>query len=103
MPTTRSVTFQDIPAMRRPRFSKDEFMKRGKELYEKIRPQVEEEANRGKVVAIDLETGTFEIAVDALRASSRLLARCPDAQIWFVRIGYQALFRIGPRKTLTRT
>lgn len=28
--------------MRRPRFSKDEFMRRGTELYERIRPQVEE-------------------------------------------------------------
>ncbi|NJL28085.1 MAG: hypothetical protein HC897_09390 [Thermoanaerobaculia bacterium] len=85
--------------IRRPKLSKNEFMERGNELYERIRPHVEE-GNRGKVVAIDLETGTFEVAADSLLASERLLARCPDAQTWFVRIGYDELFRIGPRVTL---
>ncbi len=85
---------------RQPRFSKGEFLRRGKELYERIRPQLEE-GNRGKVVAIDLETGSFEVASDTLQASEKLLARCPDAQTWFVRIGYDDLFRIGPRIALT--
>ncbi len=76
-------------------------MTRGKELYERIRPQVEE-GNRGKVVAIDLETGKYEVAADTLRASKRLLTRCSDAQTWFVRIGHEDLFRIGPRKALPR-
>ena len=97
----QNLTDGTTAARRRPRFSKEEFMRRGRELYERIRPQVEE-GNRGKVVAIDLETGTFEIASDTLRASDRLVARCPDAQTWFVRIGYDDLFRIGPRIVLTR-
>ncbi len=85
---------------RHPKFDTTEFMRRGKELYERIRPQVET-GNRGKVVAIDLETGSFEVAADTLHASERLLVRCPDAQTWFVRIGYEDLFRIGPRIALT--
>lgn len=99
MPSTAKN--QDTGARRRPRFSKDEFMRRGRELYERLRPQIEE-GNRGKVVAIDLETGTFEVAADTLLASERLLARCPNAQTWFVRIGFDDLFRIGPRIALTR-
>ncbi len=75
-------------------------MQRGKELYERIRPQIEE-GNLGKVVAIDLETGTFEMAADTLQASEQLLVRCPGAQTWFVRIGSDDLFRIGPRIALT--
>ena len=39
-----------------PSVQQKEFMKRGKELYERFRPRVEE-GNRGKVVAIDLDTG----------------------------------------------
>ncbi len=97
----QKLTTKTTETRRRPKFSKDEFMRRGKELYEKIRSQVEE-GNRGKVVAIDLETGSFEIAADTLLASERLLARCPGAQTWFVRIGYDDLFRIGPRIALTR-
>ncbi len=95
------VTHATTAPGRRPRFSKDEFMRRGKELYERIRPQIEE-GNRGKVVAIDLETGSFEVAADTLHASEQLLARRPDAQTWFVRIGYDDLFRIGPRIALNR-
>lgn len=98
MPPTNRATSQE-PSTRRPKLGKEEFMRRGNELYERIRPQVEE-GNRGKVVAIDLETGTFEVAADTLLASTRLLARCPDAQTWFVRIGYDELFRIGPRVAL---
>jgi hypothetical protein len=101
MPAARSLTFNDIPTLRRPRFSKDEFMRRGKELYERLRPEIEE-GNRGKIVAIDLDTGTFEVAADTLQASKRLLARCPDAQTWFVRIGYDDLFRIGRGTALNR-
>ncbi len=97
----QETTAETSTVKRLPRFSKDEFMRRGKELYERIRPRVEKD-NRGKVVAIDLETGTFEVAADTLRASERLLARCPDAQTWFVRIGQDDLFRIGPRIALNR-
>ena len=53
--------------------------------------------NSGKVTlnAIDIETGAFELADNVLMASKRLLARCPDAQIWCVRIGYNAVHRFG--------
>ncbi len=80
-----------------PRYSKEEFARRGNEIYERqVRPHVED-GNEGKVVAIDIETGTFEVAEDTLTAAHRLLARCPEAQTWFVRIGHRALHRFGPR------
>lgn len=77
------------------RYSKEEFAIRGNEIYEsQVRPQVEE-GNHGKIVAIDIETGAFELAKDSLTASDQLLAQYPDAQIWFVRIGHRAVHRIG--------
>jgi hypothetical protein len=77
------------------RYSKEEFARRGNEIYEsQVRSQVEEE-NHGKIVAIDIETGAFELAKDSLTASDRLLAQYPDAQIWFVRVGHRAVHRIG--------
>jgi hypothetical protein len=33
-------------------------------------------------------------------ASDRLLARHPDAQIWFLRIGHRALHRFGSRSVV---
>ncbi len=77
------------------RYSKEELAQQGKKIYEsQVRNQIEE-GNHGKIVAIDIETKAFELAKDSLTASDQLLARYPDAQIWFVRIGYRAVHRIG--------
>jgi hypothetical protein len=77
------------------RYSKEEFARHGNEIYEtQVRPQVEE-GNHGKIVAIDIETGAFELANDTMTASDRLLERYPDAQIWRIRIGYKGVHRFG--------
>ncbi len=77
------------------RYSKEEFARRGNEIYEtQIRSQVEA-GNQGKIVAIDIETGAFEVADDTIAASDQLLERYPDAQIWRVRIGHKAVHRFG--------
>jgi hypothetical protein len=83
--------------VRQPRYSKEEFARRGDEIYEsQIRPQVEE-GNHGKIVAIDIETGAFELADDTMIATRHLYDRLPDAQPWVVRIGYRAVHRFGAR------
>jgi hypothetical protein len=65
------------------------------DIYQsQVRPQVEE-GNHGKIVAINIETGAFEVAKDSLTASDQLLARLTDAQIWFVRIAHRAVHRVG--------
>jgi hypothetical protein len=80
-----------------PRYSKEEFARRGTAIYERqVRPQVEK-SNQGKIVAIDIETGAFEVAEDTLTASEHLLTRYTDAQIWCVRIGHQGVHRFGLR------
>lgn len=83
--------------VRQPRYSKEEHARRGTELYERqIRSQVET-GNHGKIVAIDIDRGDFEVAEEALVACERLLARHSDAQIWCVRIGYPGIHRFGAR------
>ena len=85
-----------------PRYSKDEHARRGTALYEQqVRPQVEA-GNHGRIVALDVDTGAFELADDTLTASQRLLVGYPDAQIWCVRIGYPAVHRLGPRVRAVR-
>jgi len=75
----------------------EEFAQRGDALYEsEIRQQVEE-GNHGKIVAIDIETGAFEVADEILEATDRLFERIPDAQPWIVRIGHRAVHRFGAR------
>lgn len=83
--------------VRQPRYSKEEFARRGDEIYEsQVRPQVEA-GNHGKIVAIDIESGSFEMADDILTATDRLFQRLPNAQPWIVRIGYRAVHRFGAR------
>lgn len=80
-----------------PRYSKEEFAHQGNALYEnQIRSKVEKD-NLGKIVAIDIETGAFEVADTPILATDQLYDRYPDAQPWVIRIGHQAVYRFGSR------
>ena len=88
--------------VRQPRYSMEEFARLGDEIYERnIRPQVEA-SHKGEIVAIDIETGDWEIDGDEMAASRRLRARRPDAQIWVVRVGYPYVRRFGSRAARVR-
>ena len=86
-----------------PRYSKEEFARRGDAIYERELRSVLEKGNDGKFVAIDIETGAYEVDADELAASDRLLARVPNAQIWLRRIDsrYARHFCSYPRATAT--
>ncbi len=87
--------------VRQPRYSKEEFARRGDEIYEsQVRSQVEE-GNHSKIVAIDIETGNFEVDKSEIAACDRLEARHPNAQIWIVRIGSRHVRRFGGRSRRT--
>ncbi|TWH39951.1 hypothetical protein [Dulcicalothrix desertica] len=80
---------------RQPRYSFEDFARRGDEIYEtNIKPQVEA-SNRGKIVAIYIDTGAWEMDTNEIIASNRLRAKYPDPQIWFVRIGSRTIRRFG--------
>ena len=84
-------------AVRQPRYSKEEFAQRGNEIYESHVRQNVEEGNYGRIVAIDIETGSFEIADDTIAATDRLYERVPTAQPWVIRIGHRTVYRFGSR------
>jgi hypothetical protein len=78
-----------------PRYTKEEHARRGNAIYERsIRSQVEPD-HFGKIVAIDIETGTFELGDTPLVASRNLLTRVPAAQVWCVRVGHNGVYRFG--------
>ena len=84
-------------AVRQRRYSKEELAQRGQALYDfSIRQQIEA-GNEGKIVAIDIETGAFEVAENILPATNRLFERYPDAQPWVIRIGHRAVYHFGAR------
>jgi hypothetical protein len=83
-----------------PRYSKEEFARRGDEIYEKSIRSHLKKSDIGKFIVIDIETGAYEVDADEIAASDRLLARIPDAQVWLRRVGSKYSHRFGPRLLL---
>ena len=82
-------------AVIRPRYSKEEFSRRGEEIFERdIRSQVADR-DKNDFVLIDVETGAYEIDSDGLAASRRLLVKHPEAALFGARIGYDAVYALG--------
>lgn len=80
-----------------PRYSKEEFARRGDDIYDRVvRPSVSA-TDLGMFVAIDIETDDFEIDKSEIDASDRLLARRPECQMWMTRVGYRYLHSFGGR------
>lgn len=80
------------------RYSKKEFVRRGDALYDtKVRPHLTDEDD-GKFVALDIDTGEYEIHASELTAGDRLRRRLPEAQIWMVRVGSRYLHRFGRKR-----
>lgn len=74
---------------RKPRYSPEEFGRRGNEIFErKIAPLVNGE-DPYKFIGIDIETEDFEVDENSMAATDRLVARNPDAQIFMRRVGFE--------------
>jgi hypothetical protein len=69
----------------------------GEALYEsRIRALVDTDINLGKLLALDIQTGDFEIDSEStLAAAIRLRERQPNANIFGLRIGYDAVYAFG--------
>jgi hypothetical protein len=78
-----------------PKYDHEEFARRGDEIYERVvRPHLQTE-DKGKFVAIDLESDAYELDRDMMAAADRLRDRFPEAQIWFRRVGFPVTMRFG--------
>jgi len=78
-----------------PRYSKEEFARRGDAIYEKeILPKLTAK-DHGRFLAIDIESGEYEIAAYEMKAGNKLRAHLPEAQICMVRVGHPATHRFS--------
>ena len=53
-------------------YSGEDVARLGKEVYDKLQTQLESVENMGKIVAIDITSGDYEIGDDVLVISDRL-------------------------------
>jgi hypothetical protein len=73
-------------AVRQRRYPKEEMAKRGEAIFQQeIRPKLTHEKKKD-FVAIDIESGAYEIDSNEMTATDRLLDRIPNAQIWMRRV-----------------
>lgn len=64
----------------------------GRPLYERVvKPKLKPEDD-GKFVAVDANTGEFEVDVDDYAVVETLLHRLPDAEVWLERAGHSTAY-----------
>lgn len=74
------------------RLERDEIGRLGSSIYEKkLRDQLVS-CFHGQFVAIDVESGEYEIDVESSLATERLWQRFPESLVYVERIGYPAAF-----------
>lgn len=79
------------------RYGKEEFAHRGGTIYASaVRPRLKSK-DKGRFVAVDIETSEFEIDDGELAACDHLRARLTEAQICMVRVGSRCVHRFGGR------
>jgi hypothetical protein len=83
MPTTeRRHTFEELDRL-------------GSEIFQRrVQPGLQP-TDEGKFVAIDVESGEFEIDKDDYTAVDRLQSRLSNPDIWLMRAGYDTTYTIG--------
>lgn len=80
------------------RYSNEEISRRGDEIYDlRVKPILKKK-DLDRFVAIDIETGEFEIGDNEMEAYDRLHDRLPSAQTWLVRAGCNYLHSFGGRE-----
>ena len=75
--------------------SREEMTRLGKEIYERNIRHLVEADHHGQVVAIDVGSGSYALGENAIAASQGLRAQHPDARVWLMRVGHQALYHFG--------
>ena len=83
--------------MRDRSYSTEEVVRRGREIYEREVRTAVEDSHDGEFVVVDVTTGAWEVDEDDVAASDRVLARNPDAMLYFARVGRPAAYRLGAR------
>ncbi|RKU37978.1 hypothetical protein C6495_00895 [Candidatus Poribacteria bacterium] len=77
-------------------YPREVVVSRGKAIYRQLRDKVEP-AHKGKILAIDVKTGNYEIDDEDAVAMDRIRAKNPDAMVYCLRIGSPAVHRFGFR------
>ncbi|MBM4031232.1 MAG: hypothetical protein FJ291_05535 [Planctomycetes bacterium] len=72
-----------------------ELGRRGREYYDRFLREKLEPQHKGKFLALEVETGEYELGDTTLEALDRAEAKHPDSVFCILRVGYRTAGRIG--------
>jgi hypothetical protein len=82
--------------MRQHRYPAAETMRRASEIYERdLRARVEHDDNIGKFIAIDVDTGNYDIGPDLWSTGAEMIEKDPEVAVGVLKIGYNATISFG--------
>jgi len=70
---------------------KEEFTEKGRAIYKKLQPKFKK--NKGKIIAIEIDSGDYFIGEDELDAAQKARSKFPDKIFAFFRIGYPVVHK----------
>lgn len=79
------------------RFTSEQIVELGEEIYaQKLLDQLEPQHD-GKFLALDVETGEYELDEDKLAAIDRARSKRADAPLYILRVGHPTAVKLGGR------
>lgn len=89
--------------MPHPRYTSEEIVRRGQELYDRqIRSQVET-SRLGEFLVLEIETGDYETDLDEVAALKRARAKNPGAPLYILQVGAPTAYRVGALRPATKS
>ena len=82
-----------VPAQER--IPGDEILRRAWVVYYQYRDTIETEENIGKFIAVEVQTGDYEVAEQSPDVLLRLRVRHQDPACGLIRIGYKQAYKRG--------
>lgn len=70
---------------------KKEFTEKGRAVYKKLQPRLRKD--KGKIIAIEIESGEYFIGDNELEAAQKARSKFPDKIFVFFRIGYPVVHK----------
>lgn len=85
--------------MSKPRYTSEELASLGEAVFEREIAEQLRGQNLRHFVAIEVDSGDYEVDAQAIQATRRLSERHPGAVFWVRRVGSSISHSFGPRLT----
>jgi hypothetical protein len=88
----KTKTIVQIGVTKMPELTLSEFSQKGEDIYNtKILPRISLEDLKGKIMAIDVDTGDYFIESSVVKAITLAQKKYPAKKFYLKRIGYRAV------------